>query len=131
MIEDETILEGWSPSETEDETIPEGWSIDEWRIYLTEKPGDGSCQETKGEPVLVAYDFIQMYPNLEVDAAAKDAHDAMLETPITFSSINYREAVKYISANMTEKGVEQCDLAYYQGEPKGKENDQPVGALSH
>ena len=47
------------------------------------------CQETEGDPVIVAYDFVTMYPSLEAKAAAKDAHDSVMVSPLEFSNVNY------------------------------------------
>ena len=33
------------------------------------------CQETSGDPVLIGYDFVKMYPSIDAETAAKDAHD--------------------------------------------------------
>ena len=68
------------------------------------------CQETEGDPVIVAYDFVTMYPSLEAKAAAKDAHDSVMVSPLEFSNVNYKEAVKYIASNMSEVEVENSDL---------------------
>ena len=67
-----------------------------------------------------------MYPNLEAEAATKDAHGAVMETLLEFNSINYKESAKYIAANMTEKAVEESDLARV---PTGRGKDQHVGVL--
>ena len=67
---------GWKTRSFEsDKSIPDGWKS-------PEEEQSECCQETEGDPVIVAYDFVTMYPSLEAKAAAKDAHDAVLISPI-------------------------------------------------
>ena len=74
----------------------------------SELPGKGEeskCQETNGEPVVVGFDYVSLYPSLEAEMAAREAHDAVMLSPLQFSGVNYKEACRYIAANTTEQEV--------------------------
>ena len=64
----------------------------------------------EADPVVTAFDFVNFYPNMDAEQAAQDAHDAVMETETTFTNINYKEAVKYIAANLTEEQANTSDL---------------------
>ena len=65
----------------------------------------GGCQETEGEPVIVGFDFVSLYPSLEAEMAAKEAHDAVMLSTLEFSGVNFKEGCKYIAANSSEASV--------------------------
>ena len=80
-------------SKTNDQKLPDGWN-----------------NYQKGVKVIAGFDFVALYPSLRMLMAAIAAYEAMIQTNIAFSSINYNEAAKYIISNLSEAMVVVSDF---------------------
>ena len=69
-----------------------------------------NCQEEDGDPVIVGFDAEQLYPSLEQVSAAREAYLAIMESPIKFDGINYKEGLKYIAVNSSDHELQQSGL---------------------
>ena len=47
---------------------------------------------------MVGFDFVQLYPNLEADEAAKDSYEAVMVSDLEFVNVNYKEGCRYKQA---------------------------------
>ena len=50
----------------------------------------------------MGFDFVQLYPSLEAEQTAEECFQAVLETPVKFAGVNYKEGIKYIAINDTD-----------------------------
>ena len=62
---------------------------------------EAECQDKTQEPVLIGFNFVQLYPNIEAEEAAKDAYEAMMVSDLEYGSVNYKEGCRYKAANKT------------------------------
>ena len=40
---------------------------------------------------MIGFDFVQLYPNIEAEEAAKAAYEAVMVSDLEFGSVNYKE----------------------------------------
>ena len=55
--------------------------------------------------VIVGYDVASLYPSLDIGKIVGEVQKSVLESDITWSSIDYLEAARYVALNWTEN---QC-----------------------
>ena len=65
--------------------------------------------QDKSRPLLIiGADVEQLYPSLEDETVADIAYNAVIETPLEFDNIDYKEGVRYIALNWT---AQECRLS--------------------
>ena len=58
---------------------------------------NAECQDMTQEPVLIGFNFVQLYPNIEAEEAARDAYEAVMVSDLEFGNVNYKEGCRYIA----------------------------------
>ena len=67
--------------------------------------------QDKSKPVeIVGADVESLYPNLSDTHVADIVYKAIIETDVKFENINYKEAVRYLALNWTEKECRMSDV---------------------
>ena len=60
--------------------------------------------QDKSKPmVIVGSDVEALYPSLDDISVVNTAYQAVMDTELQFSNINYKDGVKYIVSNLTEQ----------------------------
>ena len=60
--------------------------------------------------VIIGADVVNHYPSLDKTLSARTAKQAMLETDVQFSGVNYREAARYCALEMSETEIRMSKL---------------------
>ena len=60
--------------------------------------------------MLVGFDFVRLYSNIEAEEAAKNAYEAVRVSDLEFGNVNYKEGCRYIAENKTDIWCHQSDL---------------------
>ena len=67
--------------------------------------------QEQGVPmVIVGTDVVNLYPSLDIDRVVEDVEQAMLDTKIRWTEIDYLEAARYVALNWSEDECRRSGL---------------------
>jgi hypothetical protein len=91
-------------------------------------------QDVNNPKLIVGADVESLYPSLEAQTVANIVYKAMLETEIKFKNIDFKEAIRYIALNWTEKECRTSNIwkllpwrSKKQGVRPGMTGEGPLG----
>ena len=83
-----------------------GWDpLDVDRTWVSTEALPEDIQDYQIPMVVLGFDVISLYPNLDMGKVGERVKEAVLKSNISWEGINYMEAVRYIALNWTES---QC-----------------------
>ena len=88
-----------------------GWDTqDEERILLSTEALPEDIQDYQIPMVIVGFDVVSLYPNLDTSKVGNRVKQALLESTISWEGVNWTEAVRYIALNWTEERCRSSKL---------------------
>ena len=98
---------------------------DKDRVFTSQQVNLEDLQDFEVAMFVIGYDVISLYPNMKVDQVCEILRQAVLEADIKWDKVDYMEAVRYISLNMTAEEAASSPLRRVLPWRRGKRGTQP------
>ena len=103
---------GWDPKDTK-------------RIFSSTEVLPEDLQDFQSPMALIGYDVVSLYPNLDVSRIAENVKEAILDSPVQWSNIDYMEAARYIALNWTKEECKNSSLYSILPRRRGRTGTRP------